>query len=161
MDSEQPVVVSKPVPPFSPARQLALDALIDLMIPASRDGKMPAAVSLGLYKDLRAMPAAVREQLERGLDSLDSRATDAYDKTFAGLSPAEANALVDIMRRDDPAFIGAFTLHTAARYLRDDQVVAAIGMKPRPHWPQGHEVPEGNWELLESVRQRGEIWRKA
>jgi hypothetical protein len=34
-------------------------------------------------------------------------------------------------------------------------------MAPRPPFPQGYEVPEGDWTLLDDVRRREPIWRRA
>lgn len=160
MSNEIPITISKSVRPFSPAQRSALDALMNLMIPASQDGKMPAATSLGLFDDLRAMPQDVRNHFERGLDWLDAQAASANGKPFAELSSAEATALIDVQRSEDAAFIAAFTLHTTGRYLQDKSVVSALGLESRPPWPKGYEVAEGDWGLLDPVRQRGTIWRE-
>lgn len=160
MNNEKPIKISTPTRPFSPDQRSALNALLNLMIPASQDGKMPAAASLGLFNDLHTMAQAVRAQFEHGLNWLNAQAMSDHTRAFAELSCAEATALVDAQRHKDPAFIGAFTLHATGRYLQDDQVMTALGLEPRPHWPRGHEVAEGDWELLDPVRQRGAIWRK-
>lgn len=160
MSNEKPITISKPVRPFSPAQRSALDALMNLMIPVSQDGTMPAATSLGLYKDLSTMPQDVRAHFERGLDWLNAQATSSHDMLFAELQSVDVNTLVETQRSEDSAFISAFTLHTTGRYLQDDSVTAALGLEPRPPWPLGYEVPEGDWGLLEPVRQRGQIWRK-
>ena len=156
-----PKPVTMPTRPFTALRRATLDALMDLMIPASRDGVMPAATSLGLFDELQAMPAAVRAHFERGLDRLQADAMTAHGRAFAELSGDEANALVDALRSQDRPFVNAFTVHTTARYLQHDQVAIALGLEPRPPWPTGYEVPQGDWGLLEPVRQRGPVWRKA
>ncbi len=156
-----PAPVAVPARRFSAARRITLDALTNLMIPASRDGKMPAAAGLGLYDDSSALPAPVREHFERGLDALAAGARSAHGRGFAELAAADAHALVDRLREADPAFVAAFTLHTTARYLQHDEVMRALGLEPRPNWPQGFQVPDGDWSLLEPVRRRGPIWRAA
>jgi len=160
MSHEKPVTISKSVRPFSPVQRATLDALMNLMIPASRDGMMPAATSLNLYHDLRTMPQAAREHFERGLDWLNTQATGKHGSPFAELPSADASALIETQRNNDPAFIAAFTLHTTGRYLQDDRVVAALGLESRPPWPKGYEVADGDWGLLDPVRQRGSIWRE-
>jgi len=160
MSNEKPIKISRLNKPFSAAHQSALDALMNLMIPASRDNKMPAAASLGLFNDLHEMPQAVREHFERGLQWLEAQAQSKHARAFAELSASEAIAIVDEQRSGDPAFINAFTLHTCGRYLQHDQVMTALGLEARPHWPEGHQVAEGDWGLLDPVRKRGPIWRE-
>ncbi|MEZ5741498.1 MAG: gluconate 2-dehydrogenase subunit 3 family protein [Burkholderiaceae bacterium] len=160
MSKDKPVTIVAPVRPFTATQQATLAALMNLMIPASRDGRMPAAASLGLYDDPRALPPAARAHLERGLDTLAARAESAHRKPVAELPDSDLNALVEALRADDRAFISALTLHTVARYLEHEQTMTALGLEPRPHWPKGHEVPQGDWDLLEPVRQRGPVWRK-
>lgn len=160
MNQSKPFTISMPAKPLGQAQQSTLNALLDLMFPASRDGQMPAATSLGLFDDLRAMPDSVRSKLERGLDTLESMATGAHGESFSDLTAVQAKSVVETLKREDPALFGVLTLQTTARYLQDDRVVSAIGMEPRAHWPKGHDVAQGDWSLLEPVRARGEIWRK-
>ena len=48
---------------------------------------------------------------------------------------------------------------TVRCYYGDDRVMRSFGMEPRAPYPQGHEVEQGDWSLLEPVRARGPIWR--
>jgi len=45
-------------------------------------------------------------------------------------------------------------------YYRDDRVMISLGMEPRAPFPKGHDLPQGDWALLDSVRKRGKIWRE-
>ena len=44
-------------------------------------------------------------------------------------------------------------------YYRDDRVLQAIGQEPRAPHPKGYVVEQGDWGLLEPVKQRGKIYR--
>ena len=46
-------------------------------------------------------------------------------------------------------------------YYRNDRVMIPLGMEPRPPFPKGHVLPQGDWSLLDPVRARGKIWRDA
>src|SRR5271170_7514834 len=37
-------------------------------------------------------------------------------------------------------------------YYRDDRVMRSLGMEPRPPFPKGFEVEQGDWSLLDPVR---------
>ena len=160
MSNEKPITISKPASRFSATQSATLNALMDLMIPASADGTMPAASSLGLYDDLNSLPGPVRSLFERGLSWLDAQSVSQYEKAFAQLPEGAASSLVEELRREDASFVAAFTLQTTGRYLQDDQVMEALGLESRPPWPEGYEVPQGDWELLNPVRERGPIWRQ-
>jgi hypothetical protein len=44
-------------------------------------------------------------------------------------------------------------------YYRDDRVIAALGLEPRPPFPKGHSLQQGDWSLLDAVRGRPRMWR--
>ena len=46
-------------------------------------------------------------------------------------------------------------------YYRDDRVMRSLGMEPRPPFPNGHEVEQGDWSLLDPVRKRPKLYREA
>src|SRR5215472_14363120 len=46
-------------------------------------------------------------------------------------------------------------------YYRDDRVVRSLGLEPRPPYPKGHVLEEGDWSLLDPVRARPPMWRRA
>ena len=44
-------------------------------------------------------------------------------------------------------------------YYRDDRVMRALGLEPRPPYPKGHVLEQGDWALLDVVRGRPRMWR--
>ena len=44
-------------------------------------------------------------------------------------------------------------------YYRDDRVMRSLGQEPRPPFPKGHDVEQGDWSLLDPVKTRAPIWR--
>jgi hypothetical protein len=46
-------------------------------------------------------------------------------------------------------------------YYRDDRVVQSLGLEPRPPFPKGHTLEQGDWSLLDPVRKRAKLWRDA
>lgn len=146
--------------PFNDAQRAALDVLMDLLIPASADGRMPAARTLGLYDNVATMRTADRTLFEQGLADLDASATRLHGTAFARLSLVQAGALVDQLRNDCPAFVQSFMAQTVGRYVSHPVVMPLIGLEPRPMWPKGNVVAEGDWSLLDVVKQRAKIYRK-
>ncbi len=146
--------------PFSDAQCAALDALMDLLIPASPDGRMPAARTLNLYKDVASMRAGDRALFEEGLAALDRRASELHGPTFARLPLDQAKALVDALRDQRSPFVQSFVAQTVGRYVAHPMVMPLLGLEARPLWPQGNVVAEGDWSLLDAVKQREKFYRK-
>ena len=44
-------------------------------------------------------------------------------------------------------------------YYRDDRVMRSLGQEPRPPFPKGHVVEQGDWSLLDPVRARPRMYR--
>ena len=146
--------------PFSDAQRAALDALMDLLIPASPDGRMPAARSLQLYSDVANMRPANRALFEEGLAALDRRAIELHGTTFARLTVGQAKGLVDALRDERSPFVQSFVAQTVGRYVAHPTVMPLLGLEARPMWPQGNVVAEGDWSLLDVVKQREKFYRK-
>jgi hypothetical protein len=43
--------------------------------------------------------------------------------------------------------------------LPDDRVMRSLGMEPRPPFPEGFEMGQGDWSLLDPVRARAKLYR--
>ena len=159
-----PIKFAGTTAPFSDAQCAALDALMDLLIPASPDGRMPAARSLHLYSDVANMRPANRALFEEGLAALDRRAIELHGTTlaspFARLPVGQAKRLVDALRDERSPFIQSFVAQTVGRYVAHPTVMPLLGLEARPMWPQGNVVAEGDWSLLDVVKQREKLYRK-
>ncbi len=46
-------------------------------------------------------------------------------------------------------------------YYRDDRVLRSLGLELRAPFPKGHVLPDGDWSLLDPVRARGGVLRRA
>lgn len=145
---------------FSAALHATLDALQDLLIPASRDGRMPSARSLGLYADLTGLTPEDVEVFSAGLTQVEAQAQATHGLLFAQLPAAAAMTIVEEMRAQRSEFIQTFMLLTTARYLQNAAVMPLNGLEARPNWPKGHAVAEGDWSLIEVVRARPKLYRE-
>jgi hypothetical protein len=145
---------------FDATQMASLNVLIDLLIPASRDGRMPAARSLDLFADVSDIPVTIRRILETGLADLEVRAQQRYGLAFPQLKIEEAKALVEELRVQAATFVQNFMTQTTGRYLAHDQVVVLLGLEARPPWPKGNVVAQGDWSLIDVVKKRPKIYRE-
>ena len=144
---------------FNDVQLASLNVLMDLLIPASPDRRMPAASDLALFANVADMPSKDRLLIEAGLAELDARSVRRHQLSYARLQQADARALVEELRSEGSAFIQAFMTQTVGRYLAHDVVMPLIGLEPRAPWPKGNQVAQGDWSLLDVVKQRPKIYR--
>lgn len=142
---------------FSRAERDALGALAEIMIPGTAD--MPAASDALIMGNTLARLASHRDLVSGALEELDSYAVQETGCSLAELDPERRGGVVEKSDRLD--FIGMFQTAVLAAYYQDDRVMVAIGLEPRPAWPEGYAVPATDWSMLEPVRRRGPIWRDA
>jgi glycine/D-amino acid oxidase-like deaminating enzyme len=44
-------------------------------------------------------------------------------------------------------------------YYRDDRVLQSLGLEARAPFPKGYALEQGDWSLLDAVRERPPLWR--
>lgn len=142
---------------LTPEQQRTLACVAAQMIPASAEYNVPAADDPAILADIlnslgRDAPA-VRDALAR----LDALAAGRFD----ALPRPRQEAVAAAFRAE-----GGTPAATLARvilqcYYRDDRVMRSLDMEPRPPFPKGHVVEQGDWSLLDPVRQRAKMWRDA
>jgi len=159
--SSPPIASDHPIPA---AERRVLDRLLDLMIPESADGVMPGAGTLDLYRERARLTDAAVATLREGVRGLDALARTRFQAGFDALDAERAMTLVNEYRGLAPEFFGVFVTQSAARYYQHDRVLLALGLEARAPWPQGNQIADGDWSLLDPVRERaaahGVIYRE-
>jgi hypothetical protein len=129
-----------------------LDMILDTLIPASPDGAMPAAGSLGLADVVRAETAGARDIVSAGL-------AEAEERGFADRDLDGRIAVLREIESSHPAFVPTLLVPTCIAYYQHPDVLVGLGMEPRPPHPKGYELESGNLDALERVRGRGPLYR--
>lgn len=159
--------------PLTDSERQTLAAYAGALIPADADFDVPGADDPSIQADIVASARRHAEAVAAGLAFQDTVAEAAYGSAFAALSAAERAEFVtrantpggfdDVEWTPDPALVaGQRTLHAIILqcYYRDDRVMQSLGMAPRSPFPEGFDVEQGDWSLLEPVKQRGPIYRQ-
>jgi len=139
------------------AERRALRAVAALMIPACAEHGMPGADDDAIFSDITASLGRDAVAVRRALRQLDELA----GAHFADLPGSAREEAARRLREAHPPLAAALVAAVVRCYYRDDRVMRAIGMEPRPPYPRGFEVGDGDDSLLDPVRARGPIWRKA
>jgi hypothetical protein len=143
--------------PLTPAQRDDLRAIAAVMIPASADFDVPGADDQAIQADIVATLDRDAGLVREALDKLARLA----GQPLASLDPARREAAALELRENEGAALATLTRVVLQCYYRDDRVVRALGLEPRPPHPLGYVLEDGDWSLLDPVRGRPPMWRRA
>jgi hypothetical protein len=139
--------------PLSHAALDDLRALAGAMIPASQAHGVPGADDAAIFAEIARGAGASADALRRLTAALG-----AEPGTLARLDRGALEAqLVQTWDPDAGALYALALMH----YYRDDRVMTALGLEPRPPFPLGHPLEAGDPTLLDPVKARVPFWRPA
>lgn len=143
--------------PLTPAQRDDLRAIAGAIIPASMEFDVPGADDPAIQADIVATLGRDTGLVREALDGLARLA----GSPLAGLDPARRDAVALELRAKGGAAVATLTRVVLQCYYRDDRVVRSLGLEPRPPYPKGHVLEDGDWSLLDPVRARPPMWRRA
>jgi hypothetical protein len=132
-----------------------LRALAGSIIPPSAAYGVPGADDDKIFNDILNSLERDRDDICRALAQLATLAGGG----FAGLEPARRTEVAVAFRQSGGAPLAALVRVVLLCYYRDDRVMRSLGQEPRPPFPKGHVVEQGDWSLLEPVRRRPRLYR--
>jgi hypothetical protein len=80
---------------------------------------------------------------------------------FAALAPDRRAEVATRFKLEGGAPLFALNRVVLLCYYRDDRVMRSLGQEPRSPFPKGHVVDQGDWSLLDPVKKRPPMWRRA
>ena len=141
---------------LTPAQQDDLRAIAAMIIPASAEFDVPGADDPAIQTDILTTLGRDTGLVREALDLLAHLA----GRPLASLDPARREAVALESRETGGAAVATLTRVVLQCYYRDDRVVRSLGLEPRPPYPNGHVLEEGDWSLLDPVRARPPMWRR-
>jgi hypothetical protein len=143
--------------PLTPAQRDDLRVIAGVIIPASAEFAVPGADDPAIQADLLATLGRDARLMREALDELARLA----GRPLASLDPAQRERVALQLRAQGGAAVATLTRVVLQCYYRDDRVVRSLGLEPRPPYPTGHVLEDGDWSLLDPVRVRPPMWRRA
>jgi len=143
--------------PLTPALRDELRAISGMIIPASMEYDVPGADEPAIQADILATLGRDAGQVREALDQL-ARLAGA---PLGSLDPARRQAVAMELRAKGGAAVATLARVVLQCYYRDDRVVRSLGLEPRPPYPKGHVLEDGDWSLLDPIRARSPMWRRA
>ncbi|MEM7211632.1 MAG: hypothetical protein AAF479_07015 [Pseudomonadota bacterium] len=121
--------------------------IVAMIIPSSAEFSVPGADDPAIFTEIVEVAEA---------NSSETRAAIAAVDALGDLTAAAMGAA---LQRTAPEAATHLQAITTQCYYRDPRVLEAIGVEPRPPFPKGYQVEQGDFSLLDPVRSRGPIWR--
>jgi hypothetical protein len=137
-------------------RLRSLRCLAEMMIPASAEYDIPSAGDDRIFADIVSSLGRDAHHVAAVLQTLDEIAGGV----FADLDPVRRDAVAARLREQGGRALTHLTRIIGQCYYRNDRVMRSLGMEPRPPYPNGFEVEQGDWSLLDPVRKRPKIYRE-
>ena len=151
--------------PWSEVQGRLLTDLLDVIVPASADGRVPAAGALGIA-DFLAGKASADPALAVSLREVLSHAAalaEARGANFDDLDAARRIAVVEALEQEAADAFTALLWHTYMGYYSRADIRPHFGLSNRPTQPEGYELPEDDpdelADMLAPVRARGRCYR--
>jgi hypothetical protein len=142
---------------LTPAQRDDLRAIAGIIIPASMEFDVPGADDPAIQADIVATLGRDAALVRETLDQLAQLA----EAPLASLDPSRRKAVCMELRAKGGAAVATLIRVVLQCYYRDDRVVRSLGLEPRPPYPKGHVLEDGDWSLLDPVRARPPMWRRA
>ena len=149
---------------FSPTEQQLLEGVLDELIPRSSDGRLQAAGEIGLVASIDealAKTPAMRPVIEQGLATMSQLVRERGHDNIAAMPAAERAQAVKELESKDAGFLLTLMFLAYPAYYEHPKVLTALGLEPRPPYPQGYAMKTHDLTLLDPVRARPKMFRGA
>jgi hypothetical protein len=127
-----------------------LRTIAAMIIPASSEYNVPGADDPAIQADMTATLGRDTAVVSAALDHLARLA----GKPLAALDADRREAVAKEFRASGGAPAATLTRVVLQCYYRDDRVLRSLGLELRPPFPQGYVLEQGDWSLLDPVKNR-------
>ena len=148
----------KTAPLFSQRQREVLARLVGWIIPASEKYGIPGADDEEILQTILDKCANHKGLVAQGLDGFDGFA-QARGGKWEDWDSAELEASLKEFEVEQASFVALVTMIAAQAYYQDARVLRSLDLEARPPFPGGYEVPQGDWSLLDPVKERGKRYR--
>jgi hypothetical protein len=124
------------------------------MIPADAALGVPGADDPAILDDIARSIGRDLPLVRQALVEIAAKSGGA----FADLDRDKREALINSYYGGGGAIVALGRVILGA-YYRDDRVLLALKQEARAPFPKGYTLEQGDWSLLDAVRQRPPLWR--
>ena len=145
---------------LSDSHCLVLNSLLYTMIPPDSTLSIPGAGDPAIVERIvKSIRVGALQQVSEGLNEVEALTHESSGLRFVECDQAEREECFHshgLAQRSFVRTLGSIAIHC---YYTDPRVMESLEMEPRPPFPQGFELEQGDWSLLDPVRERPKIYR--
>jgi hypothetical protein len=141
---------------LTPTERDDLRVISAMIIPESAEFGVPGADDPAIQGDIIATLGRDGELVHGALGHLARLAGGPLSE----LDEAKREAVAKEFRATGGTPAATLTRVVLQCYYRDERVVRSLGLEPRPPFPKGHTLEQGDWSLLDPVKARPTMWRQ-
>ena len=139
---------------------LILNSLLKIIIPKSKDGKMPSASEIGFFEYIAQYDSKIISEIIKHLNNINKLSHEKYKSEFIDLPEYQKEIIFKRYSKTEKIFMNKILEKILDCYYTNDKVLVGLGLDPRPPFPVGNDIETGDLTLLNPVIQRGEFLRK-
>lgn len=140
---------------LSDAEAKELAKIAGTMVPEDTALGMPGADDPAILEDIVRSVGRDLPHVREALAAIAAKSGGA----FADMDREARETLVNDWYAGGGAPALAFGRVIVGAYYRDDRVLLALGHEARAPFPKGYVLEQGDWSLLDVVRERKPFWR--
>ena len=152
-------LIKTELPLTSDERQI-LKVIVNAIIPASDQFLLPGAADPDIFSSILTHANQYEDQLKKGLAALNRQSEERFQASFIESSTMDQSKLLQELRDSRSTFVRTVLSITLQAYYLDPRVLESVDLQSRPPYPQGFNVEQGDWSLLDPVRKRKKFYRE-
>ena len=146
---------------FTVQQQALLKRLVAAIIPANETFNLPSADDQIIFTAFLKGAGADQD----AADSLLEQLADFFKpfggiETVAELDDGAFDQVIDTAKQNYHELLETLIPQLSLAYYRDSRVIISLNKEDRPPFPKGNIVVQGDWSLLNAVKQRQPLYRK-
>lgn len=140
---------------LSPAELASLRDIAGTIIPADGELRVPGADDPAILDDIVKSVGRDLPLVREALATITAKAGGGFMK----MDRDEREALFNGYYASGAAAAAVLGRVILGAYYRDDRVLQSLGLEARAPFPKGYALEQGDWSLLDAVRERPPLWR--
>ena len=145
---------------FSDAQIELVTEVLNRIIPANEELPGAGEIAVNFLDEVVGGSPRLKRILHHGLSQIEVCAYRMYTKDFPSLSCEQMHAVLRQVEVDEGEFFDLLVRQTYNGYYTDPRIVELLGLEARPPQPLGHREDQGNITLIETVKNRGIVYRE-
>jgi len=137
-----------------------LEILMGMMIPASQEFGIPGADDAQIFANIISKTVPYHALIAEELGGLNKLSESRCGDVFSDIDSDQRSALMQEFDRSNSLLSRVLLSIAVQCYYQDDRILESLGIEARSPYPAGYEVEQGDWSLLDPVRQREKLYRE-